>query len=99
MFSSQIPEGNEHWEVYLDFMEIVDMPFSWLPYLHLKIKMFLEHFKACYTNSTVTPKMHYMVHYPRIIEQLRPLAQFWCMRFEAKHQYFKALASRTMNFY
>ncbi|KAH9379724.1 hypothetical protein HPB48_009131 [Haemaphysalis longicornis] len=42
--------------------------------------------------------MHFMIHYPRIISQLGPLTQYWCMRFEAKHQYFKRLASRVMNF-
>ncbi|KAL1472342.1 hypothetical protein MTO96_039402 [Rhipicephalus appendiculatus] len=75
-----------------------EVPTAWIPYLQLQIKTFLEHFKSCYPDAAVTPKMHYLVHYPRIIAELGPLTQFWCMRFEAKHQYFKALASRTMNF-
>lgn len=46
----------------------------------------------------VTPKMHHLVHYPRFIRLLGPLTSFWCMRFEAKHSYFKSLQRRIHNF-
>ena len=42
--------------------------------------------------------MHHSVHYPHYIIQLGPLKQFWCMRFEGKHSYFKTVARTTGNF-
>ena len=33
----------------------------------------------------LTPKYHYMTHYPHILHSHGPLRNFWCMRFEAKH--------------
>ena len=46
----------------------------------------------------ITPKMHHLVHYPYYITLLGPLRQFWCMRFEGKHAYFKTVARTTGNF-
>jgi hypothetical protein len=46
----------------------------------------------------ITPKMHHLVHYPRFIKLLGPLKPFWCMRFEAKHSYFKSLQRKIKNF-
>lgn len=104
IFSGNIPEGNEHWEIFLEYREITDMllaeevPEAWIPYLEYRIEQFLQRYMSTYPDASVTPKMHFMVHYPRIVSQLGPLVQYWCMRFEAKHQYFKRLATRTMNF-
>lgn len=42
--------------------------------------------------------MHHLFHYPRFIRLLGPLTSFWCMRFEAKHNYFKSLQRRIHNF-
>ena len=46
----------------------------------------------------ITPKMHHLVHYPFYIKLLGPLKQFWCMRFEGKHAFFKTVARTTGNF-
>ncbi|KAL1422132.1 hypothetical protein MTO96_022435 [Rhipicephalus appendiculatus] len=75
-----------------------ELPVAWIPYLELKIEQFLQSYMRRYPDASVTPKMHFMVHYPRIVSLLGSLTQNWCMRFEAKHQYFKRLATRTMNF-
>lgn len=47
---------------------------------------------------SIIPKMHHLVHYPRFIKLLGPLHSFWCMRFEAKHSYFKQLQRKIKNF-
>lgn len=39
-----------------------------------------------------------MLHYSRAIKQLGPLRQFWAMRFEAKHGFFKRVSHITCNF-
>ena len=41
----------------------------------------------------IIPKMHFMVHYAEFIRLLGPMRNYWCMRFEAKHQYFKKVAT------
>lgn len=95
IFGSSIPEGNKHWSLYLAFREIVDVvlaeevPIECVPYLEVRTQDFLSAFVAEYPSARLTPKLHYLIHYPRFIAALGPLRQYWCMRFEAKHQYFK----------
>jgi hypothetical protein len=45
-----------------------------------------------------TPKMHFVIHYPRLIMLFGPLRYMWSMRFEACHQYFKKNAKVAGNF-
>ncbi|XP_065281874.1 uncharacterized protein [Dermacentor albipictus] len=104
IFGSSIPEGNKDWEVYLLLREILDMflsdrlPLQSLSYLEIKVQEFLRSFVSRYPSVRLIPKMHYLIHYPRMISLFGPLKQLWCMRFEAKHQYFKSLATRIKNF-
>ncbi|CAN7999370.1 unnamed protein product [Ixodes hexagonus] len=99
-----IPEGDADWELYLQFREIVDISFAtvvpseYLPYLETIVQAFLVEFAQRYGSAAIIPKLHYLVHYARMIRELGPLQQFWSMRFEAKHQYLKSLASRIKNF-
>uniref|UniRef100_A0A1X7V576 C2H2-type domain-containing protein n=1 Tax=Amphimedon queenslandica TaxID=400682 RepID=A0A1X7V576_AMPQE len=44
-----------------------------------------EEFVRLYPFVAVTPKMHYMVHMPRLMMLYGPLVKLWTMRFEAKH--------------
>lgn len=46
----------------------------------------------------ITPKFHNLVQHPSQIRKHGPLRHLWCMWFEAKHQYFKAVASQLHNF-
>lgn len=48
--------------------------------------------------TNITPKFHFLIHYPSIIQQHGPPKRYWTMRFESKHQYFKDLVKRTRNF-
>ena len=57
-------------------------------YLKTLIREFLSGFKQTF-NAVIIPKLHYLVHCPRLILTLGPLVNYWCMRFESKHQYFK----------
>lgn len=49
-------------------------------------------------NYNLTPKHHFLVHYPMIIQRSGPLSALWCMRFESKHSYFKDLCNKLKNF-
>lgn len=68
-----------------------------LSILSLLVCEFLGKMKDTFGN-VITPKCHYMIHYPRLITMHGPLHSLWCMRFEAKHQYLKNVASSCRNF-
>lgn len=68
-----------------------------LAHLKLLIQEFLDKTTEVFGNA-LTPKCHYLIHYPRLILMNGPLRPLWCMRYESKHQYFKNIASKCRNF-
>ncbi|PIK46806.1 hypothetical protein BSL78_16305 [Apostichopus japonicus] len=54
--------------------------------------------RKCYPNVILTPKHHFMVHYPRLLLESGPLVNTWSMRFEAKHLFAKRLANVVCSF-
>ncbi|KAL1480095.1 hypothetical protein MTO96_034748 [Rhipicephalus appendiculatus] len=104
IYAQDVPEGNSHWEVYLAYRLIVHIilaekiPKSCVPYLQVKVEEFLELYTVQYSNAAVTPKLHFLLHYPKYILKYGPPRRYWGMRFEAKHSYFKSIASKTKNF-
>jgi len=46
-------------------------------------------FDELYPECHVTPKMHYLLHFPEQIRNFGPARNHWAMRFEAKHGFFK----------
>ena len=65
--------------------------------LEFLIDEFLTDFKYNF-GRRIIPKMHHLIHYPRIIREIGPLGAFWCMRYEAKHSYFKQLQRKIRNY-
>ena len=59
---------------------------------------FLTRYATVFGASSLTPKFHYMIHYPRLIGMYGPLRHLWCVRFESKHQYFKSVNSSLGNY-
>ena len=51
------------------------------------------HIKLLYPNKSLTPKHHFLLHYPKIMMRFGPANRYWCMRFEAKHRFAKELSS------
>jgi hypothetical protein len=51
-----------------------------------------------YLPDQVTPKVHFITEYPRSIKKNGLPVLNSCIRFEAKHLYFKQLAFRAFNF-
>ncbi len=70
-----VPEGDPYWENYLIMMRIVDILFSprttedLIGYLSQKIYLHHSQFKDLYPNDSIIPKMHFMVHMPRLTLQ------------------------------
>jgi len=68
-----VPEDDEMWHNFLLMMEIVDRLFSsrvsedTAVYLGVLIDEHHTAFTSLYPNESVIPKMHFMVHMPRLI--------------------------------
>jgi len=94
---------SEYWQLHLicrDICRIVFAPVirkEWLIDLHQSIT---EHHALLIhiDHSLFTPKLHFLIHYPRLISVFAPVKHMWCMRFESCHQYFKKLARISKNF-
>ena len=71
MIGEKIPESDRRWKNFLVLLDIIDIVFSPLmsedhiSYLHLLIEEHHHAFKELYPSCTITPKLHYMVHYPQ----------------------------------
>lgn len=92
------------WDVYIALRKCMDFILSpvvekdHLPHLAGLIESYILKFKSTFGHSSLIPKHHFMMHFPSQIEKFGPLRNLWCMRFEAKHQYFKKLIANTRNF-
>ena len=98
-----IPNNNLFYQLLLQITSIVQISFSpviskgTIKELQDLIERYLVLFKELFPDENITPKMHYMLHTPRQIELLCLLVRHCCMRFEARHKYFKELG-REQNF-
>ncbi|XP_050535222.1 uncharacterized protein LOC126902220 [Daktulosphaira vitifoliae] len=100
MVGDLVPEDDEVWLFYLNFLKIIDILLSY-SFSESKISLLTDLIKQHHENyiylfnDTLKPKHHLMVHYPKIIKESGPLRHFWCFRFEGKHKEFKTYARVT----
>ena len=70
-----IPDDDEYWANFLKLLDITDFLFSpditseHVSYLRTLIYEHHEDFKELYPDQSIIPKMHFMVHMPRLILQ------------------------------
>ena len=70
-----VPEDDEHWQNFLLLLEIVDCIFSptcddnVIAYLRYLLQLHHTEFKRLYPDNSIIPKMHYMLHYPQLMER------------------------------
>ncbi|XP_041935316.1 uncharacterized protein LOC121697735 [Alosa sapidissima] len=103
IFGDVVEMGNSHWNLVLLLLQIVNIVFS--PFLTDGMICYLKHlicdhhnlFKTLYPDKKLIPKHHLMIHYPRCIKKIGPLIHMWCMRFEAKHYFFKKSVKNFKN--
>ena len=68
-----VPEDDEHWELFLHMMEIVDILFSphvtedHATYAAVLINDHHTDFCKLYSGNSLLPKQHFMVHMSRLI--------------------------------
>ena len=73
MVGDKVPSGDEFWINYLDLLEIVDILMAPelteddVANLATLISDHCQQFKLLYPNASITPKIHYIVHMPRLI--------------------------------
>ena len=103
LIGNSVPNDEKIWKLYLLLRDITDILFAprieqeSILYLKVQIGEFIEEFAQLFPGK-VTPKLHYLLHYPGAIQRFGPLRHIWCMRFEGKHQYFKQVANVVRNF-
>lgn len=74
LIGDKIPEDNPLWECYLFLLEITKLCTAKVTsedsanYLEVLIEEHHKLFAKCYPNKIMTPKMHYMVHFPRLLK-------------------------------
>nr|XP_054919782.1 uncharacterized protein LOC129381174 [Dermacentor andersoni] len=104
LVGDSVPEGNPAYQVYLELRAIVDIVLApqvsrgSVAYLKVLIEDFYSAFKETFADVSIIPKMHYLTHYPSFLLLYGPLSKLSCMRFEAKHQFFKSLTRKVRNF-
>lgn len=65
--------------------------------LNNKISALLTSFKTNF-DEKVTPKLHNLTHYSRVIRNMGPVVNMNTIRYEAKHKVFKNIVNKTCNF-
>ncbi|XP_074645846.1 uncharacterized protein LOC141902103 [Tubulanus polymorphus] len=101
-FIIDIPSHNEYWKNWLRLQKIKILCLSpvisadTMTFLEILVTQHNQRFRDLYPAINITPKMHYLLHLPSQMAMFGPLRNHWCMRFEAKHAYFKQL--RWKNF-
>lgn len=104
MVGDSVPDSNAAYHVYLSLRSVVDivcapqLTTETVPFLESQISEFYESFREVFPDVNCTTKMYYLIHYPRLILLYGSLSKLSCMRFKAKHQYFKLLVRKTHNF-
>lgn len=75
MIGHRVSKTDKHWLNFLQLLEIIDIVFApviskdAIAYLRVIIKEHHESFTELYPHCSITPKMHYMVHYPQWISR------------------------------
>lgn len=92
-----VPSDDPVWQFLIILLKIIQIILCSVvdaPTVKLLESLITEHHENYINlfNDTLKPKHHLMLHYPHIIEQVGPLKQLWCMRFEAKHKTLKNTA-------
>lgn len=97
LFGYLIPDKNEYWILYLKLREIVEIVTSHsILYAHVSyLKVLIEEHNYLFFKliGSLKPKMHFILHYHRIILNFGPLTQYWTMRYESKHRELKRVTN------
>lgn len=74
LIGDKVEEDDPKWECYLLLIEITKFCTAKITseecadYVHALIEEHHRLFTKCYPHKMMTPKMHYMVHFPRLLK-------------------------------
>lgn len=97
----KVEMDNEHWINFLRLVQIVLLCLSsycnreTASVLRILIGLYLRISRRLYPKASFVPKKHYMLHLPKQMLKYEPIKHHSCMRFEAKHGFFKAKKIRN----
>ena len=103
IIGDKVDRDSEPWQVLLSLLDIYKLlqaPVITVEATYMlkgKIAEHLQLYKAVF-EMPLTPKQHFLVHYPHCMRLLGPLNNYTCMRFEAKHKDLKRIARASNNF-
>lgn len=104
LIGQKIPLNDPTWSMIMclkDIVELVVAPTQTeasMSYLDTKISEHRLRLLAVFPQVKLIPKHHFLEHYPALMKMFGPLIEFWTMRFEAKHRYFKQIVRHMGNF-
>lgn len=73
LIGDKVSYGDGHWECFLLLLEITKyctatvIAESSAEYLSTLIERHHHLFKLCYPGKPITPKMHFLIHFPRLV--------------------------------
>ncbi|XP_051155173.1 uncharacterized protein LOC127277824 [Leptopilina boulardi] len=92
-----------YYKNYTDLLQISCIVFGYeisqlmIDFLEDLIAEYLSDFIELY-ETTLIPKQHFLIHYPRLIMFYGPLGIFMCLRPETNHQVFKRITQAMRNY-
>lgn len=104
LVGSTVPEGDEVWEVLMELKDVLELALcpsftdETLDYFMCKISDHRRALLDVFPEIRLSPKHHFVEHYPALVKCFGPLLHLWTMRFEAKHRFFKRVVHDTQNF-
>lgn len=87
-----VPENDPVWNFYLISLKITNIISAYeisseiISLLKDLIETYLKIRISLFSESSLKPKHHFLLHYPDILKKVGPLSKVSCMRFEAKHR-------------
>jgi len=86
-----VNEENQFWQLYLLLRQIMDIVLAKRLYkgAAFQLKALIEEHHRLFVSLTgkcLTPKMHFFIHYPRVIAESGPISHLSTIRKEAKHR-------------
>ena len=94
VLKDHLPHNHELFKGLVHLVNIVDMVFSpffyqsWYKKLEKEIESLLK-FVRINLNLDIYPKLHYLIHYPKLISKYGPLRLLSTDQFESAHRHFK----------
>lgn len=92
-----LSEDEDAWNLYVNLrltINIVTSPTLTSAKL-LQLKVYVRDLCSLYKKlfGPLKPKFHFLIHYASVLLKMGPGINFWCMRYESRHRFLKAVAN------